>query len=70
MKILKWLARKKLKSPINVVEGDTITVNAHGKDLVHADFKKSMRVDEVGVFEGKVGNKDAVGGVFIGKKHD
>lgn len=72
MKITKWLKRQ--KSSVNLCAGDTISVdytNSIGERKTLIDttpIEKSMSVDEVGIFEGKVGDKDALGAVLMGKK--
>ena len=67
MKILKWLQRKKVK-PIYILPGDSFTLSAYDKVVAHKTLNEKMTIDEVGIFEGKIDGKDALGGVFMGKK--
>lgn len=72
MKILKWLKKEKI-APINVLPGDSVTLSyrdAAGQDhhAAYAQIEKPMIIDEARIFTAEIENKDAIGGVFMGKK--
>lgn len=68
MKILKWLKKEKLKKPMTVISGDSVSLFIGNNPVLETTVTEAMKINEVRIFEGKVGNKDAVGGVFLGKK--
>lgn len=72
MKIHKWLKREKI-APIHVFPGDTVSLTYKDKKgvdhkVLKSDIDKTFTFNEVGIFEAKIEKKDALGGVFIGKK--
>ena len=67
MKIRKWLIKEK-RSPIYVCPGDTIALRYNGETIVKSEIKNEYIFDEVAIFEASYGNKDAIGGLFLGKR--
>ena len=67
MKILKWLSKAKLSSPMHAIPGDTIELAIDDKVLVKETISKTVKVDEVRIFEAEVDGKYSFGGIFMGK---
>jgi hypothetical protein len=69
MKIMKWLKKERI-NPVKALRGDSITISYKGEILLKTNFINNMTFDEVGIFEGMVGERDVIGGVIMGKKEN